>query len=474
MSYIDVTDLTFSYVQGGQQILQDQQLRFDQGTFNVLTGPSGSGKSTFLRLLCGLFPQFTGHLLAGKILLDGQDVGQMSVTQRARKIALLFQVPSEQFAMPTPREELVFTLENLRTDPAEIPTRLERVLAFTGTTQFADRKFTTLSGGEQQRAALSVILALDADIILLDEPFANVDPQTRAFLLKRLAALVSEQGKTVIISDHDLTDYQFVADYLYVLDPAKKQIHLADPAERAQRFKAFDQQKHQAVAVDLPQKDGPVEFALHDFATGYQQNLLSQKQFQLFQGHLTVFTGPNGVGKSTLFNAIAKLQGYRGSLTWHEQEIAKLKAKHYNRKVALVFQNPVSQFMQVTVKEELELSLKNRLANGWTKDQVQAALVDLDLAGRQEQVVYQLSEGQKRKLQILLMLLLGVPTLLLDEPLTGLDLVSANKIMGYLQRAVKTEGKTVIMISHQLTNLAQYADYHIKLDHKELSYEATL
>src|SRR5699024_6500501 len=163
VSYIDVNDLTFSYTKNEQPVLQDQQLSFDQGTFNVLTGPSGAGKSTLLRILCGLFPQFTGHLQSGQVTIDGQDVTEMDTTARAQKIAMLFQVPAEQFAMPTPREELIFTLENLQVPPEQIDDRIQRAFEFVQITQLARRKFVSLSGGEQQKVALAIILALDAD-----------------------------------------------------------------------------------------------------------------------------------------------------------------------------------------------------------------------------------------------------------------------------------------------------------------------
>ena len=295
MSYIDVNDLTFSYTKNEQPVLQDQQLSFDQGTFNVLTGPSGAGKSTLLRILCGLFPQFTGHLQSGQVTIDGQDVTEMDTTARAQKIAMLFQVPAEQFAMPTPREELIFTLENLQVPPEQIDDRIQRAFEFVQITQLARRKFVSLSGGEQQKVALAIILALDADIILLDEPFANVDPQARSFLLQRLTQLVKSYHKTVIIAEHDLSDYQQLADHLYVMDPGKRQVHLATTTEMAQRFQYFEQQKHVPRKISLPQREDEVEFKLRDFETGHQATLIRQPAFDLMKQRLTVITGPNGV-----------------------------------------------------------------------------------------------------------------------------------------------------------------------------------
>lgn len=472
---IELSHLTFKYDETDSPILDDQSLTIDKGSFNLLTGPSGTGKSTLLKLIAGLYPSFTGIQTAGTVTVNQQVIAEMIPAKRAQLVSMMFQNPSEQFAMQTPREELIFTLENLQVPVSDIPTRAQAALEFSGVTAFADRQFTTLSGGEQQKVSLAVIVALNAQVILLDEPFANVDPAARRFLLAQLTKLVNQQGKTILIADHDLSDYQARINQLFILDPTKRRVHLADNAEATARFADFDQQQHQQQPVSLPDLATlkPV-FKLNNFSVGHQHPLIVQDALDLFANQLTVITGANGTGKSTLFNALVRLQDYHGSLTWQDQQVSKQRRARYAKQVALVFQQATSQFLNITVAEELAMSHRQQVSSAWTTARTTAALEQLNLAGRDEQVVYSLSEGQKKKLQILTMLIMGTPTLLLDEPLTGLDLISEQAVLQLLQEAVHEDGRTVLMITHQLTHVATFADLHLHLDQQHLTYEASL
>ena len=188
---IQINDLSFQYQE--QTILQIPELTVPDGQFTLLFGPSGGGKSTLLKLIARLYPKYRGHL-TGEI--TGND-----------RVAMMFQDPSLQFALDTPQHELEFTLENLQIDPTEITARIHQTLAFCQIEQFKDRQIMTLSGGEQQLVALAVAVAMDADIILLDEPFASLDHHHRSWILEKLMQL-RQQGKTIIIADHDLNDYQ--------------------------------------------------------------------------------------------------------------------------------------------------------------------------------------------------------------------------------------------------------------------------
>ncbi|MBA1393148.1 ABC transporter ATP-binding protein, partial [Lactobacillus sp. XV13L] len=155
---ITSTNLTFSYDED-DKVLTNVNLHVPTGKFTLLVGPTGCGKSTLLKILAGLYPKYAGRI-SGKTDLDGL------------KAAMMFQSAGEQFTMATPREEIIFALENLQVDRAHYKERLNEAVQFAQIDHLLDQKINTMSGGEQQRVALAVLVAMNTDLFLLDEPFA--------------------------------------------------------------------------------------------------------------------------------------------------------------------------------------------------------------------------------------------------------------------------------------------------------------
>lgn len=197
---LTIDHLTFSY--GDREVIRDLSLTLPAGTFSLLIGPTGCGKSTLLKIMAGLYPKYGGQLTSGQVSLGG------------RSQAMMFQEAGEQFTMATPREEIIFAMENLGKSKTEFADRLKLASEFAEIDSLLDQKIVTMSGGEKQRVALAVLVAMDVDLFLLDEPFASVDPAARRFLIGRLAKL-KEQGKTIIITDHLFDDYQGKVDGVY-------------------------------------------------------------------------------------------------------------------------------------------------------------------------------------------------------------------------------------------------------------------
>ncbi|MDU4305122.1 MAG: ABC transporter ATP-binding protein, partial [Enterococcus faecalis] len=151
-----------------QPLFEKTNLAIPQGTFSLLIGDSGSGKSTLLRLIAGFAPLD----YQGEILIEGMERRQLSTREKAQKIGMLFQNPSQQFTMKTLERELIFALENLGISPEEMNRKIQTALQLVQTQTLFTRELATLSGGEKQKAALTVLLAMNPDILLLDEPFA--------------------------------------------------------------------------------------------------------------------------------------------------------------------------------------------------------------------------------------------------------------------------------------------------------------
>ncbi len=239
---------------GDKKIINDLNIEFQDASFNLLIGPSGIGKSTFLRILAGFYPQ-----IKGKVIVADNTIDSLPANLRARYVGFLFQDPNTQFVMTTAFEELVFTLENLQTPRNEIRERVQKAIDFVGINQFSNSKINSLSGGEKQKVALAVIVAMESKLLLLDEPFANIDQPSREYLLKKLKQLQA-RGITIIVVDHDLSAYEKPADQVWLMEDRKiKPISEKEFKKRLPIRQSFDfavPKKGRLVCNDLTVKVG--------------------------------------------------------------------------------------------------------------------------------------------------------------------------------------------------------------------------
>ncbi|GEP75129.1 ABC transporter ATP-binding protein [Weissella thailandensis] len=462
MTKLQVDHLSFAYQADQPNVLNQINWVPETGSFNLLIGPSGSGKSTLLKAMAGLLPKFGGVVTAGQVLLNDEPIQPLAPFERANRIAMLFQNPDRQFAMRTARLQLVFALENLQLPTEVINQRVAFAINALHLEQIADQDLLTLSGGEKQRVALAIIFAMDSDIILLDEPFASVDPAARLSLLTDLKKMQLEQHKTIIISDHDLSGYQELVDYLFAIDTDSGTLN-------QQSLSKLVNLPAQTPFYGVPKTDGHLRWQELTLTVGKSRQLLINSDFTLPTGQIGLLSGANGIGKSTLFKALSHQVKYNGQVTWDDQDTAKIKLKNWAKKVALIFQSASDQFVTMTVQEEVTLSQQHSLATDyWTDERIQTALENLHLNHLTEHVVYQLSGGQQKKLQVLSMLIMGQPILLLDEPLAGLDIDSVNTVMTLINQSIHETDQSVLMISHQRAGLADFIDYELIFKNQQL------
>lgn len=465
MATLSIENLTCAPAGRDKPVLRNLTATFSGGRFSLLTGPSGSGKTTLLRLLAGLTPLPAG----ATVTFDGQALSAVPPTQRSATVALMFQEPSTQFTMDTVTNELRFVLENQNVAPAAMPAKITAALDFVGIATLKDRRLMELSGGEQQKVALAIIVAMNSDVILLDEPFASIDPPTRQVLLEKLVHLCTHAGKTIILADHDLSGYSHLIDHLSLL--TNGQMTQLSAAATQERLAAFTPARLRLAHVTLPPADQPV--SLQGTALGLQQGdrqLVTPQDLRFLSHHTTLITGPNGSGKSTLLRALVRLGKYQGKLTFQNHDIQRIRRKVYARNVGLMFQTARAQFLNVTLAEELALSQQHGNRDYFTPERVHAAMEQLQLAGREDQVIYSLSSGQQKKFQLLCMLMMAPDVLLLDEPLKGLDLASIHAALDLLATTQAALHLTIILISHQLSGLDDFVDYHLALADQHLTY----
>ena len=453
MKNIRFNDLSFNFDQ--QPILKNITAEFTAGKIHLLTGVSGSGKSTILKLIAGLLPKYGGEIVAGAV----------DVPTDAH-IGMVFQDPLMQFALDTPRHELEFTLENCQVPTDQIPERVKKALRFGKVDDLANRLITTLSGGQQQRVALAAAMAIQPNVLLLDEPFANIDEENRQLILKQLVRLSSDYHTTIIITDHDLHGYEQLHPLVWQLTKG----HLAQLSSK-NRNQLLTASATPQITTVLPLSTLPAIIKFDELAIKRDNHsLLLPTNLGIVKNKITLLTGPNGIGKSTLLKAIARLLKYEGKIDYAEENIQKISSGKYYKHLGLIFQHANDQFLNVTVGEELALGFKTCQNPYFNQQQVNEALAALGLNGREDQVVYSLSGGQKKKLQILLMLMRGQETLLLDEPFTGLDPTSLKTVLQLIKASQKEKPQTLLIVSHQLSGLDGFIDYHLTMNHQRLNY----
>ena len=453
MKNIQFNDLSFNFDQ--QPILKNITAKFTVGKIHLLTGVSGSGKSTILKLIAGLLPKYGGEIVAGAV-----DVPTDA------QIGMVFQDPLMQFALDTPRHELEFTLENCQVPTDQIPERVKKALRFGKVDDLANRLITTLSGGQQQRVALAAATAIQPNVLLLDEPFANIDEENRQLILKQLVCLSSDYHTTIIITDHDLHGYEQLHPLVWQLTKG----HLAQLSSK-NRNQLLTASATPQITTVLPLSTLPAIIKFDELAIKRDNHsLLLPTNLGIVKNKITLLTGPNGIGKSTLLKAIARLLKYEGKIDYAEENIQKISSGKYYKHLGLIFQHANDQFLNVTVGEELALGFKTCQNPYFNQQQVNEALAALGLNGREDQVVYSLSGGQKKKLQILLMLMRGQETLLLDEPFTGLDPTSLKTVLQLIKASQKEKPQTLLIVSHQLSGLDGFIDYHLTMNHQRLNY----
>lgn len=459
MVKLELRELTFSYASDRPPLFKKLDFCVEPQTCSLLATPLGSGKSTFFKLLCGLYPQFGGQITNGGVFLEDQPLEQIVPFERAKRIGMLFQDPDKRFCMATLDQQLTFVLENLQLPADQITAKKQHILQELELTALKDRQLSTLSGGQKQQAALACVLATESEIILLDEPFANVDPTSKNKLLKLLLKL-KKQGKTFIIADHDPSGYQDLLDFAYRFN-----------ADHSRLIKFNLSRSTLTSPVPLrwqPLNPGKLTWKQLSLTRG-NKLLLKPHDLTLPKGQLGLLSGANGVGKSSLFQALCTLISYQGNLSYDGQRPPRFFKQRWAKKVGLMLQEATAQFSCATVQEELALVSQNTLApHYWTTERLFYAKQALGLTELAHHSVYQLSGGQQQKLQFLSVLAMGQPVLLLDEPFANLDQASIQTCLTLLKDSCRAEQTTVLLTSHQRVGITEHLDYELILEEQTL------
>ena len=220
-AHIKLENLTYSYPHSDSQVLSDVNLELKKGEFVLLVGPSGCGKSTLVRCLNRLIPEISGGNFSGRVLLHGKDLKNEKINKLALEVGMVFQNPETQLFCMTVAEDISFGPENLGLPIIEVLSRVEKALKAVRLEKLRDHFIFTLSGGEKQRTAIGGNLAMEPEILVLDEPTSDLDPAGTQEVLELLRRLNEEKQTTLILIEHKLDSVFEMADRMLVMDEGR-------------------------------------------------------------------------------------------------------------------------------------------------------------------------------------------------------------------------------------------------------------
>ena len=478
-------NVTFSYPEVEEKALQDLSFSVHQGEFLILCGPSGCGKSTLLRHLKTCL---TPHgRFDGEIIYKNKPLSEVDERTQAQEIGFVMQSPENQVLTDKVWHELAFGLESLGYDTPTIRRRVAEVAAFFGIENWFYKNVTELSGGQKQLLCLASVMAMNPEVLILDEPTAQLDPIAASDFLALLGRINRELGITVILTEHRLEEAFPFATRVIVMEnggiicddvPEKVGITLKEKGNGMFLAMPASMRVWASVETELPcpmtVRDGsefltarnleksilPLE-AKEERQYGdevavfadelwfrYEKDLpdvVKGFSLTLKKGEFYAILGGNGAGKTTSLKVISGLQNaYRGTI--------KL-----NGRVGVLPQNPQALFVKRTVREDLYEALRYDKIGKADKDEQVARVVKLcNLSSFLDRHPYDISGGEQQRTALAKVLLTAPDILLLDEPTKGFDAEFKVEFASIL-RKLTAQGVTILMVSHDVTFCAEYA-----------------
>jgi len=466
---IELNKVSYQYPFQDDFAVRDLDFRVRPGEAVLITGASGCGKSTVVRLVNGLALHHFQGRQQGEVRVAGASNGQRDVADIAGDVGTLFQDPEAQFFALNVRDELAMAHEWRQVPAQEITERVERAARLFGLEDFLDRSTLELSEGQKQKVALASIMSLSPRALVLDEPSANLDPESTLALARELAEL-KRRGVAILIVDHRLYWLRHVVDRVLVMDQgrvaADGSFAVLDDAELRRRH-GLRRSSVEDPRERLPIMNGDTRahLRLEDvcFAYGQAEPLFEHCSLALPGGKVVGILGPNGVGKTTLAMLLTGLLPARqGNLFFRD---SPLRPAELLRRAGLILQNTDHQLHMKSVADELLASLRSC----GRPDVVSDAAAHCDalmakynvrhLSGRHPQ---SLSGGEKQRLVIACGEAKQPDVLILDEPTSGLDGANMQRIAA-CAREFAAQGACVLLISHDLELLGDVCDYKLEL-----------
>lgn len=499
---IEFKDYSFKYRSQVEPTLLDINLSIYPGEKVLIVGPSGSGKSTLAHCINGLVPfSFTGES-TGSLKIEGQEPKELGLFGLSKLVGTVLQDTDGQFIGLTVAEDVAFSMENDCIAQDEMFERVDRVAKTVDITDLLDHAPNALSGGQKQRVSMAGVIVDDVDILLFDEPLANLDPATGKRAIDLIDRIHKKNNTTILIIEHRLEDALYrdvdrivvvgdgriVADvrpdelltgpvlkeqgireplYITALKYAGCRIDKADLPQHIESmnllpYKEKVQNWYDRVQLTkkTPNREPALEIRDLSFSYTPGQPVLSHIDFSIFRGEMVALVGKNGAGKSTLASLICGfMQPDQGEIYLNGDNLAGYSIKERGEKIGLVMQSPNQMISKPMIYDEVALGLRVReVAEEKIKERVFETLKICGLYPFRNWPVSALSFGQKKRVTIASILVMNPEVLILDEPTAGQDFRHYTEIMEFLRRIHEKLGITIIMITHDMHLMLEYTD----------------
>lgn len=462
-----VSELTFTFASHEVPSLSRVNCQFDPGTWSLVRGDTGSGKSTLLRAIAGWIPHHSSGILQGTVRVSGQDTRLMSPRQLASHVGLALQSADDQICATTLRGELSFGLQNLCLDAQEIEYRVQAELSDLGMGNRIDDPVGWLSGGERHLLIVASILAMQPGVIVLDEPFGQLDAGARQWLVRRMNA-IRDGGGIVIQAEHRFESALSHVDRVLSIDrgtivadePASAMVATSsvtlhprvrqDPA----RHSDFTTSPPMDAANSKLDVEQPTLLQVQNLTRSFRDSgfqLWKSVSFDVRRGDSIALLGNNGSGKSTLLGVLAGIEvPTSGAIQW--RALNEPDAVHIGSRpeVSLVLQNFSLQLFSRRVRQELEFGLKHLKLDRLSREaRIERISRDFEIAHLLDCDSQGLSRGEQWRVCAAATAIMFPRLLLLDEPTTAQDPSAAERVMGKLHEMLANhECDAIIFATH--------------------------
>lgn len=504
---ITFENYSFRYHAQAEPTIQDINLTIYPGEKVLIIGPSGSGKSTLAHCINGLVPFSYPGESHGTCLIGGERPEDLGIWGLAKKVGTVLQDTDGQFIGLTVAEDIAFVLENDCVEGSQMHRRVDEVAGLLHLKGLLDSAPGELSGGQKQRVSMAGVMIDDVDILLFDEPLANLDPATGKDAIAFIDELSRQENKTVIIIEHRLEDVlyrsvdrilligegrimadmtpdemlatnvlagQGIREPLYISalkhagcklltshHPAS--IETMDFAPFASNVQAWFRQATPRAIKPLGTEVLSVEHV--GFSYDGKKQILKDIHFQVRKGEMLSIVGRNGAGKTTLSSLICGfIQPTKGRILLNGADIAPLSIKERGEHIGLVMQNPNQMISKAMLYDEVALGLKVR---GVPEDEIRNRVLEtLKICGLypyRNWPISALSFGQKKRVTIASILVMQPEIMILDEPTAGQDYRHYTEMMEFLRHINQDFHTTILMITHDMHLMLEYTDRAIAI-----------